>query len=98
MTARHQSDRTLLARAAAHAKWAQCADPTAATAAARNAFQKKFLDGADPTGELRLEISKLPIGSPEREKLEGDLDRRAEHARKAYYTRLALASARARRK
>lgn len=97
MTAR-QSEKTLNARAAAHEKWAKCQDPTAATAAARGAFQKKFLDVADPEGSLRLKIAQAPSGGIERVTLEKDLARRVEHARKAYYTRLALASAKARRK
>lgn len=95
MTAR-QSEKTLLARAAAHEKWARCEDPKTATAPARAAFQKKFLDVADPDGSLRLRISKL--SGIEQENLERQLVARVEHARKAYYTRLALASARARRK
>jgi hypothetical protein len=61
-------------RLGAYTKWSRCADPTAATAAARAALEAKFLAeaGGDP--------------------------KRAEYVRKAYYTRLALASARARRK
>jgi hypothetical protein len=50
------------------------------TQAARTAFLSKFLAEADPDGVL-----------PEAERL-----RRAEHARKAYFARLALKSARAR--
>ena len=34
-------------RIGAHEKWAQCLDRTAATAAARAAFEQKFLDQAD---------------------------------------------------
>ena len=51
------------------------------TAPARKAFLQRFEDEVDPTGEL-----------PEAERI-----RRAEHARKAYFTRLALKSAQARR-
>jgi hypothetical protein len=51
------------------------------TAKARAKFLGRFLDEVDPDREL-----------PEAERL-----RRAEHARKAYFTRLALASAKARR-
>lgn len=72
--------RALRARLAAHTKWANTADPTAATQAARDAFMARFLREVDPDGLL-----------PEAER-----NRRAESARKAYFTRLALASSRAR--
>jgi hypothetical protein len=58
------------------------ADPVEGTAKARAVFQLRFLDEVDPNREL-----------PEAERL-----RRAEHAKKAYYTRLALLSAKARRR
>ena len=58
------------------------ADPVAGTAKARAAFLLKFIDQVDPDRSL-----------PEPERL-----RRAEHARKAYFTRLAMRSAVARRK
>lgn len=78
------SERALRARLAAHQSWANTPDPTARTAAAR-AKSPGHLDywcrQVDPTGKL-----------PEHERL-----RRAESARKAYYTRLALRSAQARR-
>lgn len=51
------------------------------TAAARAAFQQSFIDQVDPDREL-----------PEAERL-----RRAEHARSAYYARLALKRHEARR-
>lgn len=57
-------------------------DPTQTTAAGRAAFLSRFEREVDPEG-------KLP--EPERR-------RRAEHARRAYFTRLAYRSARARRK
>lgn len=57
-------------------------DGKAHTEKARAAFQSKFERDVDPEGVL-----------PEAERL-----RRAECARKAYYTRLALKSAQARRK
>jgi hypothetical protein len=56
-------------------------DPRATTKAARRAFNERFLDEVDP--ERRL---------PERERL-----RRADAARRAYFTRLAYLSARRRR-
>jgi hypothetical protein len=72
--------RTLHARAAAHAQWAKERDRTARTAKARGAFMTRFEREVDPEGVLD------PI----------ERARRAEHARKAYFLRLALASSRAR--
>jgi hypothetical protein len=65
---------TAWGRIGAHTKWANTEDRSAATAAARRAFEAKFLEeaGGDPV--------------------------RAEHLRRAYYARLALASAKARRR
>lgn len=57
-------------------------DPTQHTEPARRAFLRRFEDEVDPERKL-----------PEAERL-----RRAEHAKKAYFTRLALKSAQARRK
>ena len=56
-------------------------DPTETTAQARSAFLSRFEDEVDPDRVL-----------PEEER-----KRRIAHARKAYFTRLALQSARARR-
>jgi hypothetical protein len=77
-----QSERTLTARLAANTRWSRTADPSAATAPARRALLDKFEREVDPDGVLPA----------------ADRTRRAEHARKAYYTRLALKSAQARRK
>lgn len=76
------SERALRARIAAHTLHARVADPSAHTAPARRAFLDRFDREVDPDGVL-----------PENER-----HRRAEHARKAYFARLALASARARRR
>lgn len=76
------SDRTLASRIAAHEKWAACPDRSAATAPARRAFDERFERQVDPAGLLAAD----------------ERARRAAHARKAYFTRLALKSARARRK
>lgn len=57
-------------------------DPRATTAAARQAFSRRFLDMVDPDRRL-----------PEPERL-----RRAEAARKAHFAQLAYLSARARRR
>lgn len=74
--------RALRARLASHTSWANTTDPSARTAPARKAALDRFEREVDPDGTL-----------PPAERT-----RRAEHARKAYFTRLALASAKARRK
>jgi hypothetical protein len=79
--ARRPQDRSLIASIAAHAKWAGTPDTSAATAPARQAFRDRFEREVDPDGAL----------DPSERR------RRAEHARRAYFTRLALASAKARR-
>jgi hypothetical protein len=75
-------DNSLLSTAANHDRWAAVEDRTAATAPARQAFRDRFLT------EARERLGDLPAD---------ELARRAEHLRKAFYTRLAIASARARR-
>jgi hypothetical protein len=57
-------------------------DPKERTRAARDKFDQRFLNEVDPDRVL-----------PEEER-----ERRAGHARKAYFTRLALMSAKARRR
>jgi hypothetical protein len=74
------SQRALRARMAAHHLHASVADPAAHTAPARAASLSRFDREVDPEGVL-----------DPRERA-----RRSEHARKAYFTRLALASAHAR--
>lgn len=81
MASNHPGDAALIAKAAAHVKWAMCPDRAAATAAAREAFRNQFERQVDPNNEL-----------PEAERL-----RRAESARKAHFSRMALKSAQARR-
>jgi hypothetical protein len=76
------ADRALIARIAAHESWAKTSDRTARTAPARAAMMAKFEREVDPDGVL---------DPTER-------TRRAESARQAYFTRLALQSARARRR
>lgn len=73
--------RTLAARIAAHESWARTPDRTARTAPARAALMARFERDVDPDGILP------PV----------DRARRAESARRAHFTRLALASAKARR-
>jgi len=75
-------ERILRSRMAAHASWANTPNPTARTAKARQAFQNRFEKQVDPDGVL---------SSQER-------TRRAESARKAYFTGLALKSSSGRRK
>ena len=81
MPAHDPTERALLARVAAHTRWAQTSDRTASTAPARKALRDRFEREVDPDGVL-----------PEAER-----HARAESARSAFYTRLALKSARARR-
>jgi hypothetical protein len=75
-------DRVLIVRAAVHESWSRTADPAARTANARAAALDRFEKQVDPDGVL-----------PPDERA-----RRAEHAKKAYFYRLALKSARARRR
>ena len=75
------ADRSLIARLAAHESWANTADLSARTAPARRAMLDRFERQVDPDGVLPL----------------AERARRAGHARKAYFTRLALRSAQARR-
>jgi hypothetical protein len=68
-------------RIGAHTRWSQTEDRTAATEPARRALLKKFEREVDPNNELT----------------DAERFKRAEHARKAYYARLALKSVKARR-
>lgn len=81
MSAAAYSDRVLIARAAAHTRWAKTADTTAALAPARKGLEAKFEREADPEGVL----------PPEERR------RRAAHLRTAHMQRLALRSAQVRR-
>jgi hypothetical protein len=74
------AQRMLRAKLAAHSLHAKIADRSQHTAPARRAFLDRFEREVDPNGELTPDVRR----------------RRAEHARKAYFARLALASARAR--
>ncbi|WP_327066764.1 hypothetical protein [Kitasatospora sp. NBC_01302] len=75
------TERTLRAKLAAHVSWANTPDPASRTAKARAAQLTRFEREVDPDNQLSDE----------------ERTRRAEHAKKAYYTRLALRSAQARR-
>lgn len=75
-------ERSLHGRLAAAEKWAQTADRSAATTAARAAADNRFERQVDPDGLL----------DP------AERARRAEYAKKAHYLRMALKSAQSRRK
>ncbi len=77
-----RANRALQARMAAHALHARVEDPAAHTAPARKVFLSRFEREVDPEGLLEPQ----------------ERARRAEHAKKAYFTRLALASSKARSK
>jgi hypothetical protein len=74
--------RVMRSRLAAHRSWANTSDPAARTAPARKAALDRFERQVDPDGVL-----------PEAERA-----RRAEYARKAYFTELAFKSSRARQR
>ncbi|BBY60227.1 hypothetical protein [Mycolicibacterium sarraceniae] len=74
-------ERSLRAQIAAHESWAKTENRSARTAPARKALLDKFERQVDPHGTL----------TP------AERATRAEHARKAYFKRLALKSAQARR-
>jgi hypothetical protein len=73
--------RRLRSSIAANERWSREQDRTAATAPGRDAFMRKFYDQVDP--DRRLDPA--------------ERERRATSARKAHFSRLALASAKARR-
>lgn len=75
------AERTLQARAAAHSKWKNTEDRTAATEPARLAFLERLADEVDPERRLDPETRARMVESA-----------RAEHMQ-----RMALASVRARR-
>lgn len=81
MPARNPSERALIARIAAAERWAHAADRAKATDPARRAFADRFDREVDPDGTL---------DPTERA-------RRAASAKTAYFSRLALKSAQARR-
>lgn len=75
------AEQSLRASIAVHESWARTPDRAARTAPAREAFLERFEREVDPDGVLD------PV----------ERSRRAESKRKAYFARLALKSARARR-
>lgn len=76
------NERRLVAQIGAHKSWEQTENRSARTEPARRAMLEKFEQQVDPDGTLQ---------PAERAK-------RAEHARKAYFKRLALKSVQARRR
>lgn len=76
------STRSLAAQIAAHESWAAMPDRSARTAPARAAAMARFEAQVDPDGTL------APT----------ERARRAEHARKAHFLRLAMLSAQSRRR
>lgn len=74
--------RSLAAKIAAETSWANTPDPSARTAPGRAAFDERFERQVDPDGVLDAQ----------------ERARRAEHARKAHFARMALRSAESRRK
>jgi hypothetical protein len=75
-------ERSMRSQIAAHESWAKTSDRASRTAKARKASLDRFEKQVDPDGTL----------AP------AERARRAEHARKAYFARLALKSAQARRR
>lgn len=74
-------EREAIARLGGYVSWAHEVDPSARTAPARAAFMRRFERQVDPDGVL-----------PEHERR-----RRAESARRAYYTQLSIKAQQARR-
>jgi hypothetical protein len=83
MPARDPAERILLSALALSSRWSRATpeDRTAATAAATQAALNRFEQEVDPDGVLPAD----------------ERARRAQHARRAYFTRLALKSHQARR-
>jgi hypothetical protein len=75
-----QSGRRLRARLAVYTSWANTADPAARTAPARAAANLRFERQVDPDGTMSAD----------------ERTRRADAARRAFYTKLAYMSAKAR--
>ena len=75
------SDRALIAKLAAHTRWAKEPDRAAATVSARKGLEAKWAREVDPDGTLPP----------------AELARRIESCRQAHMARMSLASARARR-
>lgn len=82
MPSKDPAERSLIARLAVYESWARCEDRSARGVPGQNALRARFEREVDPDGVLP------PV----------ELAKRADAARKAHFTRLALKSAQARRK
>jgi hypothetical protein len=82
MPAQRAEDRALIARIASHTRWAETHDRSAATEPARKGLDARFAREIDPDGKLAPAELAVRIAS----------------ARRAHFQRMALASARKRRK
>ena len=78
----NSDQRSLPHRIAAYESWAKTSDPSARTAPGRKRFMDRFENAVDPEGTLPL----------------AERQRRAEASKRAYFLRLALKSAQARRR
>lgn len=63
MPAKSPQERSLVSRIAAYEKWATTADRSAATQAARRAFDKRFDKYADPEAARRAYFARLALAS-----------------------------------
>lgn len=63
MPAKSPQERTLVSRIGAYEKWAQTADRTAATQAARQAFDKRFEQYPDPEAARKAYFARLALAS-----------------------------------
>jgi hypothetical protein len=63
MPAKSPEVRSLVSRIAAHEKWANTADRSAATQAARRAFDKRFEKYLDPESARKAYFARLALAS-----------------------------------
>lgn len=63
MPAKSPEERTLVSRIGAYEKWANTADRSAATQAARRAFDKRFEQYPDPEAARKAYFSRLALKS-----------------------------------
>lgn len=80
------TERSMRARLAAHQRWAKCPDYSAATKPARLVLERRFAEEVRAAAAA-AGVTLTPV----------EFERRLAHAKKAYYTGLALKSAQARR-
>jgi hypothetical protein len=63
MPAKSPQERSLVSRIGGYEKWAQTADRTAATKAAREAFEKRFAQYPDPEAARKAYFARLALAS-----------------------------------